>query len=461
MPDSLARRDLDPADFTLFNIASLDTAVAELRAEARKSHRVKKPVAHLILAFRADESPTRETMGEAVRRFLETLGLSEHKAVAVNHSRFPTVASHYEVHVEVCKIGPDGRTARSLDSWNFAYVERAAATVARELGFSIIPGRFNTLDSAVFGPAIVVRDGILPPAKTQEFRCYAAQTGAMAISEQLNADNSFREELVAARMAADWRALIEVFATRGFSLYINGKTKGRSQRLEAGLLVVDTTNPDRREALSKLSLTSDEKLSGPGLVNGGGKIDGKKFPALGPPPEGLLTVIPPKIRKSPCAKGASSPCAEKAAFEPALSDRFDAAAAFARFEDALQAARKTNSDIATERSKAIGEIKATYAERLDKIITAGRLRRRLVNLVLGRRSEVARFINVTADLIVDHKLEQLRAERSQTFAKINQNAQMRRATVPRWIEFKAQELDRHREDVADRRTNDAVADGAL
>lgn len=219
------------------------------------------------------------------------------------------------MHIEVCRVGPDGRTSKLLDSWSFAHVERAAAAVAKELGFSIIPGRFNTLDSAEFGPALATRDPGLPPPKTQEFRSFAAQTGAMAISEQLNSDPDFRKELIAARMAADWPAFVGVFAKRGFKLHINGKTNGRSPKLDAGLVVVDRANSDRREALWKLSLNSDEKLSGPGLVRGLGHIGGVPFPAMGAPPAGLITVMPAKTRKAAYSKVASTPCIEKTAAE--------------------------------------------------------------------------------------------------------------------------------------------------
>jgi hypothetical protein len=431
-----AARALTPDDILLFNVASCRTAAKEMAAEARKSKRVKKPVGHLILSWSAKEKPSVEMMREAANRLLDQLGLSDHKAVVVAH---PTTDRHFHLHIAFCRVGPNGTVAKSVDSWAFATVERAAAGVAADLGFAIIPGRFNTLSSDRFGPALAIRNPDIRPPLSDGFRAYAAQTGATPIRDQLYADAGFRQEIIAARMAGDWRGLVETFARRGFDLCINAKNDGRPKKLGAGLVIVDRSEPKRRQALSSLNLTADEKWSGPGLVRGLGRVGSKTFPAMGEPPEGLISVVAPIERERDQQSTDDRPIPKTSPPRPPAEPRkvLNFASTFADFTAQRETAQRQNSDVAKARSAARELAKREFDRRFDAMIATAKVRRRLVRSVFGGRSLLARAINWIADARVEREIAALGIERRQAVAAIDADFARQRAVIPRWVDFKA------------------------
>ncbi|MBB4199716.1 hypothetical protein CCR94_17185 [Rhodoblastus sphagnicola] len=462
-----AQRHLPPESFLTYNVASAITAVAEMIAEARKSGRVKRPVGHLIFSWRADEAPTRETVAEAIDRVFELLGLQDHKALGVIHSTFPTVTPHFEVHVMISRVGPDGKVAGALDSWSFAKIERAVATVARDMGFLLVPGRFNSLDSAEFGPAIARIDPTAPAPLSQGIRGLIAQTNAKPIRDDLYADPTFRDEIIRARMAADWPAFVAAFTGRGYTLHPGNSTKGRAPGHHCGIVIVDQRDPRRRAALSSINQTSDEKWSGPGLTQGRGRIDGQSVPAMGQPPEGVLSPLPasPARATTPAAES-SKPDVVAPASVMSSPVQHQAEADFAAFQQHQRSTRARNEGYRHSRSSKIGDARARFEVEFKRRLGVASVRRRLIRTVLGRRSAIGGLLNAIGDLALDQDLARLRAERVASVEAAWSLYRARHEHTLTWPEFrKAREArrvkEREKAEIAAGSSNSASSSAAV
>jgi hypothetical protein len=165
------------------NLASLETAAAEMRAVARESDRLKKPVYHFLLSWAELEQPTNQQMMEAADSALMALGLESHQAViAIHRDR-----DHQHVHVVVNKRGLDGHAADLRG--DYRTLEQVCRQIEAQQGWARDRGHFEV----VFDEAGEVR--LVPKAEVAEHgpsRGDAAserRTGAEPLAELLRRDD--------------------------------------------------------------------------------------------------------------------------------------------------------------------------------------------------------------------------------------------------------------------------------
>jgi hypothetical protein len=434
-------RDLPAEAIRIFNLGSLRTAVAEMRANASRSNRIQHAVGHLILAFSAAERPEPDVRAAMAERFLEVLGLAAHQVVMVDHSLEPThlrTDRHGELHMMVSRIGVDGRVAKSLDSFDFATCERAAAQVSLEFGLTPVPGRFNTLSGERYGPALAVRSPDAPEPISETARGLKAATGDDVLIEELRADDGLRSAIIEARQRSDWVAFEEAFFSRGYRLAFAARTKGRKPALSCGMIVLDRDNPDRRCALSKIGRAASEKWGLPSIVGRKGSIDGFVFPAMGPPPPGLIYEAPRRQRGQPAAPELPPMRAEiarRAKKQNRISGGFDREKAYQAFKKELSEAKAHNARIETDRRAEHALIHQAADEEFQAIVAMAKRRRKLVRGFFGYRSPIAALWNALADLAVDAKLGKLKAIKSRLRNEIDVRMRHRRRQLPLLSDF--------------------------
>lgn len=91
------------------NCLDKDTAWREMLAVADMNGRVKDPVYHAVLSWRADENPTDEQMFEAGRAALKAVGLEEHQYLLAAHRD----TGNIHLHMMVNRVHPE--TYRAAD----------------------------------------------------------------------------------------------------------------------------------------------------------------------------------------------------------------------------------------------------------------------------------------------------------------------------------------------------------
>ncbi len=244
-------RGLTDDDVELRNLVSLETAAAEMRIVAVRSKRVEQPVYHLIVAWHEDEKPTRDDMFAIGHELLERINLAAHQALLCRHPEakaglVPGSGRHFELHLMVNRVGPDGRAAAMRN--DYAIIERAVADIARTRSMRVVPGRFNGIEGHVQG-------------SSEAARSLESATGRLSPAMELRADPVAMADLAQAR-AQGWPALAAAFARRGFRLVESNRT-GRAGQ-SAGLVLVDGTDEKSREKISALD-TPDLKWGRPTL----------------------------------------------------------------------------------------------------------------------------------------------------------------------------------------------------
>lgn len=113
--------------------------------------RCKKPVYHLMVAWSPKDKVSSDQMEEVGKRLLDCLGLSEHQAVAVQH----TDTDHPHIHIIVNRVHPyhgkmnsKGKPIRAWTGWKDAWtIQSELREMEREYGWVEVPGR------------LVIRDG--------------------------------------------------------------------------------------------------------------------------------------------------------------------------------------------------------------------------------------------------------------------------------------------------------------
>lgn len=100
------------------NCLDKDTASREMLAVADMNGRVKDPVYHAVLSWRADENPTDEQMFEAGRAALKAVGLEEHQYLLAAHRDTDNIHLHLmanRVHPETYRAADMSRDYFKLD----------------------------------------------------------------------------------------------------------------------------------------------------------------------------------------------------------------------------------------------------------------------------------------------------------------------------------------------------------
>ena len=122
------------------NLLSGDPALAPsiMRATAKASKRVKKPVYHMSISWPPEERPDQETIAYVVDEVLKDLGLEAHQALLIAHRH----TEHTHVHVVINRVHPE--TGRAwCNSWDRRHREKSLRRLEQELGFRYVPGRHS------------------------------------------------------------------------------------------------------------------------------------------------------------------------------------------------------------------------------------------------------------------------------------------------------------------------------
>lgn len=122
------------------NLLTDDPAFAPrlMRATATKSTRCKKPVYHLVISWRAEETPSRETMELVGDSTLADIDLAEHQIVYIAHRD----TDHQHMHIIVNRVHPE--TGRAWHQGNdYKRIELSLHRQAMELKMQPVHGRFN------------------------------------------------------------------------------------------------------------------------------------------------------------------------------------------------------------------------------------------------------------------------------------------------------------------------------
>ena len=393
-------KGVPPEDVELRNLVSADTAASEMHLVAGRSQRVERAVYHVILAWAEEEKPTRDEQFAIGHELLERVGLGAHQALLARHTEpkaglRPGVGRHFELHLMVNRVGPDGRALAMRN--DYAVVERAVADIAAAHAMQVVPGRFNGQEGFVQG-------------SSEAARSLAQATGRLSPAMELRADPDAMAELVEAR-ARGWLALLQAFARHGIVLRESNRTAKQGQ--SAGLVMTMATDPDRTEKVSA--------LDSPGLKWG--------RPTL----ERELGAFPSETAAA--SLSLSSLTAQVGSPVPKLKSDFEAA------REAALAERRRISQAHDETKR---RLLADQVGERQKLLLGARRRRSAVKHFFGRGSEVAGAVNLVLDRGFAVRLDRTLDEHRQDLELLTDRHRKALACVPvpTWADWRRTDRDK-------------------
>jgi Relaxase/Mobilisation nuclease domain len=223
------------------NLSSLRTATTEMQRLAKLAKRCKKPAWHIIIGWRVDEFKVEESVVARQRKMLAMareviaeLHMGEHQAVYAAHwdkkGGLAPGDRHYDVHIALNRVGPDGR---AISLWrDFARVECAIATVARRHGKLLVEGRHNTRE---MGEKYTGRN-----REGDGARALHDRTGLRSLAQCLRAETKLLADLRVARDRKDAAAFASLLEKSGLGLRY---AKERKAPLQPGVVVFDLLDP--------------------------------------------------------------------------------------------------------------------------------------------------------------------------------------------------------------------------
>ena len=204
---------------TFTNCLSLQTAPAEMQAVAARSARVRDPVFHVVISWRAGEQPDREQAFDAGRAALEALGMAPdaHQHVFAIHRDTDNV----HLHVAVNRVSLE--TGRAVHpGLSYLKLDRCMRELERRQGWQ--PDR---------GPyAVIERDGQITiererstarPARPARARDMEAFSGIESLASYVR--GALTRDVLAAlnQPGATWQDVHEVLARHGLELRVKGQ----------------------------------------------------------------------------------------------------------------------------------------------------------------------------------------------------------------------------------------------
>lgn len=421
-------KQIKPEQFQTINLFDVSRAAAEMELVADRNPRAKDPVCHIIVSWSREENVDFPRQLLAGRKILSALGLSRHQALIAVHDEpkdgvVPGAnGRHHEMHIIVNRVHPDGSINRLPHSYPRAEV--AAKRISQQLGFAVVPGRFNG--------AILDKPGL-----GEKIGSIQGETGRPTIADELLANPVVMERLRDARRKG-WSELLSTFAECGLIVKPppanTAASRGRAKRgLQRGLVMIDVAEPDRRIKLSALD-SPFEKWGATALER-----------ELGPVPYTALAAFEEQSRARSADRRKTT----------AVAPELDPSTHGARYRAFMIEKAKASKDCKEQidagkrrRSRIYLEAKV---EREAVLARAGR-RRKLVRLVCGRGSLVGAALNAILDTQMDAKLAQIRAERDKAVAVLNAETVRDRIPIPRWADWKRRPVG----DAARASANDAA-----
>ncbi|SFC10786.1 Relaxase/Mobilisation nuclease domain-containing protein [Bosea sp. CRIB-10] len=424
-------KGVKPGQFQARNIVDIGRAAPEMELIARRNHRAVDPCCHIIVSWSKDEDVTIPRQLQAGRKLLRALGLSDHQALIVPHYEpkdgiVPGPdGRHYEMHIVVNRIHPDGHADRMPHS--FVRAERAAYRISQETGFATVPGRFNSIG--------IEGAGIDKPGLGAKIGSIKGQTGRATLADELR-DRPGVLDLLRTARKDNWVSLLRAFAAQGIVIarppednraakMRAGRSLKRAEELgpefafKRGLVMMDAADPSRHIKLSSLD-SPYEKWGETALVK-----------ELGPVPDGMLAAAADDARRKAAAKRVPSELRDVPGLNPHPVGYRD----FAIAEQ--KAKRQLEEQIAADRVKRSAIYQGAKQQR-DSAMLIARMRRLMLRGFFGRRSLVASAINALLDQRLDLKLAAVRSERDTALTALKEAAARERVAVPRWADWRRQ-----------------------
>jgi hypothetical protein len=422
-------KGVGPGQFQAHNIIDVGRAAQEMQLIAGRKPHASNPAIHLIVTWAKDEPVTIPRQLEVGRRLLAALGLKGHQALCVPHYEPKNGivpgpdGRHFEMHIIINRIHPDGHANRM--SHSFQRAEIAIYRIANEMGFATVPGRFNSVN--------VEGAGIEKPGLGARIGSIKGQTGRATLADELR-DRPGVMDLLRTARKDNWVSLLRAFAAQGIIIArppaeTNAalarasasakrvKERGPEFALKRGLVMMDAADPSRHIKLSSLD-SAYEKWGETALVK-----------QLGPVPDAMLAAAAADARDKAAAKAAQKARGQQTELGPDP-------VSYREFAIAQQNAKRALAEqIAVDRVKRSDIYNAAKRER-EAALSLAQMRRTLVRAFFGRRSLAAAAMNALLDQRLDLKLAAIRDRRTAALAKLSEAAVTERIKVPRWAEWR-------------------------
>ncbi|MDP3602375.1 MAG: relaxase/mobilization nuclease domain-containing protein [Bosea sp. (in: a-proteobacteria)] len=433
-------KGVEPGQFEARNIVDVGRAAPEMELLARRNHRAIDPCCHIIVSWSKDEEVTIPRQLMAGRKLLRALGLSDHQALIVPH-REPKAGivpgpngRHYEMHIIVNRIHPDGHADRM--SHSFPRAETAAYRISQEMGFATVPGRFNSIKNK--GPKIS------KPGLGARIGSIKGQTGRATLAEELR-DRPGVLDLLRTARKDNWVSLLRAFAAQGIVIarppadtdaalaraIASAKLVqkyGPKYALKRGLVMMDAADPSRHIKLSSLDCPY-EKWGETALVK-----------ELGPVPDAMLAAAAPDARRKADAQTTHRETNSELQLGIDPASYRDFAVAEKKAKQALA------EQIAADKAKR-SEIYNDAKRQREAALAIAQMRRAVLRGFFGRGSLVAAALNALLDQKLVLKLAAIADRRSAALGVLRDAAAKERVVIPRWAEWKRQRLARDNGDI--------------
>jgi hypothetical protein len=223
------------------NMLNIDHAglVEEMADLAETARRSPQPVQHWIVSWRQGEQPTAAQADEAVRIFLNELGLDEHQCVYALHRN----TDNYHLHLAVNRVHPETERVVTVNGrFDIEVAHRAIARIERAQGWQPeAHGRYLALDNGEIHRAPTLEPTQRQPTTLgRDFENQTGQKSGQRVAIELGAD--------VMRRARSWDELHLLLAERD----IRFERKGSGAVLWIGDVVVRASTAGRDCSLSAL-----------------------------------------------------------------------------------------------------------------------------------------------------------------------------------------------------------------
>lgn len=168
----------------------IEDTIGWMRDTASKLPKAKKPVEHVILAWKPDERPTDEEMFEAGKRWLKKMGWKHNEAVICIH-KDKTEEHGYHIHIAVNKIlyNELDETAKSVNpGWKHNEAHRCAREVELEMGFEFSNGNYIIAYDEYGKPQVIKNPDVGNKQSGSSNATYEVYNGAESFKSYLNND---------------------------------------------------------------------------------------------------------------------------------------------------------------------------------------------------------------------------------------------------------------------------------
>jgi len=213
--------------------------VEEISDLAETARRSPQPVQHWIVSWRQGEQPTAPQADEAVRIFLNELGLEEHQCIYALHRN----TDNYHLHLAVNRVHPDTERVVTVNGrFDIEVAHRAIARIEHAQGWQPeARGRYLALDNGEIHRAPTLEPPQRQPTTLgRDFENQTGQKSGQRVAIELGAD--------AMRQARSWDELHLLLAEREMRF----ERKGSGAVLWVGDVVVKASTAGRDCSLSAL-----------------------------------------------------------------------------------------------------------------------------------------------------------------------------------------------------------------